>query len=96
MKDKVGIGIIGTGFARRIQIPAFRAFERAHIVSVASGHIENAKATARQFGIGHATDDWRETVSHADVDLVCITTPPILHSQMASAAIAAGKNVLCE
>jgi predicted dehydrogenase len=96
MKEKVGIGIIGTGFARRIQIPAFLACENARIVSVASGHIDNARATAKEFGTGHATADWNETVSHTDVDLVCITTPPPLHLPITLAAIAAGKHVLCE
>ena len=96
MKANVGIGIIGTGFARRIQIPAFLACDAARVVSIASGHKENAEAAAREFGISHATSDWRETVRHPDVDLVCITTPPVLHREMTLAAIDAGKHVLCE
>ncbi len=96
MKEKVGIGIIGTGFARRVQIPAFLECENAKVVSVASGHAENAESTAREFGIGHFTDDWRETVENENVDLVCITTPPNTHFEMTLAAIEAGKHVLCE
>jgi predicted dehydrogenase len=96
MDKKVGIGIIGTGFARRVQIPAFRACENAEIVSVASGSIENAKATADEYGIGHFTDRWQETVSREDVDLVCITTPPNLHREMALLALEHGKHILCE
>ncbi len=96
MSDKAGIGIIGTGFARKVQIPAFRACENAAVVSVASGSAENARTTAAEFGIGHFTSDWRETVSHPDVDLVCITTPPNLHREMALFAIEHGKHILCE
>lgn len=96
MKDVVGIGIIGTGFARKVQIPSFLACENAKVVSVASGSIENAGATAEEFGIEHFTDDWNETVSLTDVDLVCITTPPVMHRNMTLAAIKYGKNVLCE
>jgi len=96
VKDKVGIGIIGTGFARKVQIPAFLACDGAIVASVASGSIENAHATAQEFGIGHFTADWRETVSHPDVDLVCITTPPIFHREMTLFAMEHGKNVLCE
>ncbi|MEJ7848660.1 MAG: Gfo/Idh/MocA family oxidoreductase [Pyrinomonadaceae bacterium] len=96
MKKKIGIGIIGTGFARKVQIPAFLACEYAGIVSVASGSIENAKATAEEFGIGHFTADWRETVSSDDIDLVCITTPPNLHLEMTKMALENGKHVLCE
>ena len=96
MKEHVGIGIIGTGFARRIQIPAFLACEGTSIESIASGTLKNASEAAHEFGVSHATDDWRETVSHPAVDLVCITTPPYLHHSMALEAVAAGKHVLCE
>jgi predicted dehydrogenase len=92
----VGIGIIGTGFARRIQIPSFLACEGAEIVSIASGSLQNAEAAAMEFGVEHATADWRQTVDHPGVDLVCITTPPVLHCEIALAAAAAGKHILCE
>ena len=96
MKEKVGVGIIGTGFARKVQIPAFAACENAEVVSVASGSLANARSTAEEFGIGHFTGDWRETTSHTDVDLVCITTPPNLHKEMTLLALEHGKHVLCE
>jgi predicted dehydrogenase len=96
MKETVGIGIIGTGFARKVQIPSFLKCENAKIVSVASGHLENAEAAAREFGISHWTDDWRETLQRSEVDLVCITTPPATHREMTLAALDAGKHVLCE
>ncbi len=96
MKEKVGIGIIGTGFARKVQIPCFLECEDAQIISVSSGRLENAEATAKEFGIAHWTDDWRETVSHKDVDLVCITTPPNLHLEMTLFAIENGRHILCE
>ncbi len=96
MRDTVGIGFIGTGFARRVQIPAFRACEGSRIVSVSSGSVENARATAEEFGIEHFSADWRETVTHPDIDLVCITTPPRLHREMTLFAIEHGRHVLCE
>ena len=96
MKQHVGIGIIGTGFARRVQIPSFAACESATVVSVASGRIENAEATAKEFGIGHFTADWRETVDRKDVDLVCITTPPVMHREMTLFSLEKRKHVLCE
>lgn len=96
MMKRVGIGFIGTGFAKSVQMPAFAACDRARLASVASGSIENAESAARQFGLEHFTGDWRETVSHPDVDLVCITTPPNLHKEMVLAALAAGKHVLAE
>lgn len=95
-KDLVGIGIIGAGFARTTQIPAFRACEGARVVSIASGHRENAEKVAREFGIEHVAGDWREVVARDDVDLISIVTPPATHMEMALAALDAGKAVLCE
>ena len=96
MKNKVGIGIIGTGFARKVQIPAFLSCDGAKIVSIASGSIENARSAADECGVEHYTDDWRETVRHEDVDLVCITTPPKLHHEMTLFALEHEKHILCE
>lgn len=96
MKNTVKIGFIGTGFARRVQIPSFLECEGAEIVSVASGQLENAEATAREFDIPHFTDDWQDTVSREDVDLICVTTPPDTHFEMTLRALELGKHVLCE
>ena len=95
-KATIGIGIIGTGFARTTQLPAFRACEGARLVAVASGRRENAERVAREFDIPVAAADWREVVSRADVDLVSIVTPPSTHAEMTLAALDAGKAVLCE
>jgi predicted dehydrogenase len=96
MKEKIGIGFIGTGFTRVTQIPAFQNCPEAELVSVASGNPANAEKTANDFGIRHHTGDWRETVSHDDVDLVCITTPPNLHREMTLFCAEQGKHILCE
>src|SRR2546421_3125521 len=92
----VGIGIIGTGFARTTQLPAFRACEGARVLAIASGHRENAERAAREFDIPVVASDWREVVAREDVDLVCIATPPFTHAEIATAALDAGKSVLCE
>ena len=96
IKEKIRIGIIGTGFARTVQIPAFQSFDNVEIVSIASGHQENAEKTARDFNIPHFTDDWRETIKRDDVDLVCITTPPVFHREMTLFALENDKHILCE
>ncbi len=40
--------------------------------------------------------DWRKVLELKDVDAVFIATPPYLHSEMAIAALHAGKHVYCE
>jgi predicted dehydrogenase len=92
----VGVGIVGTGFARTTQLPAWAACEGARVVAVASGRRENAERVARDFNIPFVAGDWREVVARDDVDLVSIVTPPVTHAEMALGALAAGKAVLCE
>src|SRR6185369_14605619 len=95
-KLPVGIGIIGTGFARTTQIPGFRDCMGAKVVAIASGHRERAAAVANEFGIPHVAGDWQELVERDDVDLVSIVTPPSTHVEITLAALEHGKAVLCE
>lgn len=96
MKEKVRIGVIGTGFARLTQIPAFLQCEDTEVVSVASASLANAEKVANDFGIEHFTDNWKETVQRDDIDLISITTPPNLHREMTLFAIENEKHILCE
>ena len=95
-KLPVGIGIIGTGFARTTQIPGFRDCMGAKVVAIASRNRDRAEAIAKEFGIEHVSADWQELVTHRDVDLVSIVTPPSTHMEIALAALAEKKAVLCE
>ncbi len=96
MKEKIRVGIIGTGFARTVQIPAFQKCQGAEVVSVSSTHIENAERAAHEFNIAHYTGDWRETVENEAVDLICIAAPPAFHREMTLFALERGRHVLCE
>jgi predicted dehydrogenase len=54
------------------------------------------RAAADRHGWAAAVTDWREMVERDDVDLVDICTPGDSHAEIALAALAAGKHVLCE
>jgi predicted dehydrogenase len=95
-KAPVGIGIIGTGFARTTQIPGFRDCMGAKVVAIASRNRERANAVANEFGIEHVANDWQELVARNDVDLVSIVTPPSTHMEITLAALDQRKAVLCE
>ena len=79
------VGVIGTGFGRQVQIPAFAAHPRARVVAVASAMPGKAAQVAAEFGIPQAFDEWRDLV-RADLDLVSITPQPVHHRAMALAA----------
>jgi predicted dehydrogenase len=92
----LGIGMVGTGFGARVQIPVWSSVPGVRVVSVCSGDRERAEAVAGKCGAPHATSDPAEVARHPDVDLVCVTSPPHQHRPAVLAALAAGKHVLCE
>jgi predicted dehydrogenase len=74
-----------------------RALPVIPVVTVMSGRDSAAVARAAAgCGVGETVTDWRALVSRDDVDVVDICTPPGTHAEIATAAAAAGKAVLCE
>ncbi|MGW1562242.1 Gfo/Idh/MocA family protein [Streptomyces sp. NPDC002144] len=57
---------------------------------------ERATQAARRLGWQESATDWRQVVERDDIDLVDICTPGDTHAEIAVAALAAGKHVLCE
>jgi len=53
-------------------------------------------AAAERLGWDSSETDWRVLVERDDIDLVDICVPGDLHAEIALAALAAGKHVLCE
>ncbi len=95
-REKFGIGIAGTGFGRRVQMPAIACSSGFETVAVCSHTLANAQSAATEFGATHATDSFEDLLANGAVDVVLVTTPPRLHRPMAMAALAAGKHVICE
>src|SRR5258708_2828163 len=87
------IGIVGTGWGARVQVPAFRE-AGLDVVAIAGHDSEKTRQTARELDLT-PFDDWHTLIA-SDVDLVTIVTPPSEHLAMATAALDAGKHVLCE
>ncbi|MGH7568825.1 MAG: Gfo/Idh/MocA family protein [Gemmatimonadales bacterium] len=90
------VGVVGTGFARRVQLPALALVPGVTATAITSGRRANAEAVARQFGIPHVCADGIELARSDDVDLVLVSSTPDTHERYAVAALEAGKHVLCE
>jgi len=97
------IALIGTGFMGRMHTQAWRTAPRFFdlpyepVPALAVGHRPDATAefAARLEWPEHAVD-WREAVERDDIDVIDICTPGDTHAEIALAALAAGKHVLCE
>jgi predicted dehydrogenase len=99
----VGIGIVGYGMMGKAHsyaytvAPVMRSLPVRPRLRVVSGRDETkVSRAAAAYGFESWTADWRELVRRPDVDIVDICTPPGTHAEIAEAAAAAGKAVICE
>ena len=92
----VRVGVIGTGFARRVQLPGLRLVPGVVVTAIASGRRAHAEAVAAEFAIPQVLDDGETLARSRAVDLVIVSSTPDSHARFAMAALEAGKHVLCE
>jgi len=90
------VGIVGAGFARRVQLPGLRLIPGITPMAIASHHRANAETVAREFGIPVVFDSGEEVARSSEVDLVIVSSTPPSHADVSIAALEAGKHVLCE
>ena len=91
------IGVVGTGFGSRVQIPGFLKLDGVEVTAVmSSGRVENARRAARDYNIGKVCATFEEMLKIPGLDAISIVTPPYQHHTLTLQAFAAGKHVLCE
>jgi predicted dehydrogenase len=90
----MNIGIIGTGWGARVQVPAFRA-AGLRVVALAGHDPEKTKRIAGDIHL-EAFPGAEALIDHAAIDLVSIVSPPATHRRYAARALARGLHVLCE
>lgn len=103
MSDRIGVGMVGYAFMGQAHSQAWRNvprfFEPAltpELVVLCGRNRQRAAAAAQRLGWAGVETNWRELVRRDDVHLVDICTPGDSHAEIALAALAAGKHVLCE
>jgi len=94
----VGYGVMGKAHCYGYRVaPMLRPLPVTPVVAVMSGRSGPAvAAAAAAYGVPEHITDWRALVARDDIDVVDICTPPGTHTEIAQAAAAAGKAVLCE
>jgi predicted dehydrogenase len=88
------VGIVGTGWGARVQVPLFRRAGLT-VTGIAGAHKTKTRRVAEELGLT-AYDDWRALVDDRAIDVVTVTAPPAQHVEIATAALTAGKHVICE
>ena len=90
------IAIVGCGIGRahiegcRVHLDKFRVLA---LCDIDEGRLD---AVGNEFAIARRTTSFDEILRMDDVDIVHICTPPALHAAQVLAALAAGKEVVCE
>jgi len=97
------VGMVGYAFMGAAHSQAWRTVNHAFDLplsaqmSVVCGRSDaGVAAAAAQHGWDAHATDWRAVVARDDIDLIDICTPGDTHAEIALAALAAGKHVLCE
>jgi predicted dehydrogenase len=103
MAKPLNVGVIGYGFMGRAHSNAYRRvnnfFDLAYtpvLKAACARSADKARAFAGQWGYESVETDWRRLIDRKDIDLIDVCTPNNTHAEIALAAAAAGKMILCE
>jgi len=102
-KKPINIGVVGYGFMGRTHSNAYKRvgdfFDVPYqpvLKAVCGRNREQAQAFADRWGYESVETDWRVLIGRKDIDAIDICTPNNTHAEIAIAAAAAGKMILCE
>lgn len=103
MAKKLNVGLIGYGFMGRTHSNAYRKvnqfFDLGYqpvLKAVCARSEEKLRPFAERWGWESIETDWRRLVDRDDIDVIDIGSPNNTHYEIALAAAATGKMVLCE
>ena len=102
-KKKLNIGMVGYGFMGRAHSNAFRTagnffpLDYEIVLKAACARsADKAQSFADNWGYESNETDWRKLIERKDIDVIDIASPNDTHKEIALAAAAAGKMILCE
>ncbi len=103
MTKPLNLGMIGYGFMGKAHSNAYcqvnHFFDlpyRPVLKARLRRSADKAKAFAANWGYESVETDWRKLIERKDIDVIDICTPNNTHAEIALAAAAAGKMILCE
>lgn len=103
-KTELRIGLIGCGFMGRTHTNGYKRVSdffpnltyRPVLKAVCSRNKDKVQAFADQWGYESVETDWKALIARDDIDAIDICAPNNMHAEIAIAAAAAGKMILCE
>jgi predicted dehydrogenase len=96
-QKQIKIAIVGTGTIAREHAQALKELpNRASLFAAADLDKDCLSEFTQKYGIAVSSTDPHKVITHPDVDLVVVATPPVNHEETVFAALEAKKYVLCE
>jgi len=94
----IGHGFMGAAHSQGWRVaPRFFDLDPAPEMAIIVGRNQLSIGDAAQrWGWAESSTDWRSVIERSDIDIIDIVTPGNSHAEIAIAALAAGKHVLCE
>lgn len=89
------VGIVGFGLIGQRRAKGLEKMRGHKLVAVCDPNLANAKALLGEMKYD-IEPDWKSLVKRKDIDVVLIAVPHVLSTEIAIAALRAGKHVLCE
>lgn len=96
MKDKVRIGIIGTGQIAKQHLERYAKIPEAEIVAVCDIREDEMARVAQRFNVPNQYANYHDLLKRDDLDSVDVCVHNFLHNPVTIDALNAGKNVYCE
>ena len=103
-KKTLRIGLIGCGFMGRTHSNGYNRIRNFFpelqyqpvLKAVCARSADKVRAFADQWGYESSETDWKKLIARDDIDAIDICTPNDSHAEIAIAAAAKGKMILCE
>jgi len=90
------ICLAGEGAMGRNHMRVLLDIEGVEVASLAGGVVDDTRAFAEEFSIGHWSTDLQDCLTQPGIEAVLLATPSGLHCEQAELALALGKHVLVE
>lgn len=96
MSKKIRVALAGAGAFGIKHLDGIKNIPDVEVISLVGRRLDETKAVASQYGIGHVSTDLGDSLAIKDVDAVILCTPTQMHASQGMACLKAGKHVQIE
>jgi predicted dehydrogenase len=89
-------GVIGLGWAGRQHMAAYADLDGVELVALAGMEPQLLHTLGDTYAVEQRFADWQQLLAEAELDVISVATPTVLHAPITVAALNAGLHVLSE